>query len=181
MSKTLLLIVDVQNAIADRKPYLFDEVLSNIKILLDKFRELKLPFIFIQHDDGMGSELEKNTYGWEIVKEISPAEGEKIIPKQYNSAFKDTTLEKELIDMDISELIVVGLQTEFCIDTTIRVAFEKGYKVVIPEKTNTTINGTILSAKDIFEHHHTIFNNRFGKILKTEEVIATICHQNQLH
>jgi nicotinamidase-related amidase len=174
MSKTLLLIVDVQNAIADQKPYLFGEVLSNIKILLGKFRELKLPYIFIQHDDGIGSDLEKNTYGWEIVKEIAPLESDKVIPKRYNSAFKETALEKELIDMNIRELIVVGLQTEFCIDTTIRVAFEKGYKVIIPEKTNTTIDGKILSAKDIFEHHHTIFNNRFGTIVKMEELIASI-------
>jgi nicotinamidase-related amidase len=174
MAKTLLLIVDVQNAIADQVPYLFDEVLSNIKQLLDKFRELKLPLIFIQHDDGIGSEMEKDTHGWEIVKEVAPEEGEKIIPKHFNSAFKETTLENELIAMNISELIIVGLQTELCIDTTIRVAFEKGYKIIIPEKTNTTIDGEIFSAKDIFEHHHTIFRNRFGKIEKMDKLLADI-------
>jgi nicotinamidase-related amidase len=174
MDNTLLLIVDVQNEIADQNPYLFDEVLSNIKTLLEKFRELKKPLIFIQHDDGPGSDLEVNTPGWQIVKEIEPLPGERVIPKQFNSAFRETTLEKELLEMKIKKLIIVGLQTEFCIDTTIRVAFEKGFEVILPEKTNTTINGKVLSAKEIYEHHQNIFNNRFGRILKMEEVLGSL-------
>jgi nicotinamidase-related amidase len=174
MTNTLLLIVDVQNAIADKKPYLFDKVLSNIKTLLEKFRELKLPLIFIRHDDGIGSELEVNTHGWEIVKDISPLKGERVIAKRFNSAFRETSLEKELHDMQIQKLIVIGLQTEYCIDTTIRVAFEKGFTVIIPEATNTTIDGKFLKAKDIYEHHHHLFNNRFGTIAEMEQVLKEL-------
>ncbi len=177
MDNTLLLIVDVQNAIADQKPYLFSEVLSNIQTLLAKFRQLKMPLIFIQHDDGVGTELEANTYGWQIVKEIAPLPGERIIPKRFNSAFRQTTLEKELNDKSIKSLIIVGLQTEFCIDTTIRVAFEKGYEVIIPEKTNTTVDGKFLKAKDIYEHHHNLFNNRFGRVVKMDEILEQISNR----
>lgn len=174
MSDTLLLIVDVQNAIADENPYLFTEVLANIKTLLVKFREKKQPVIFIQHDDGIGSDLEANTYGWEIVKDIAPLPGERIIHKHYNSAFRETTLEMELTDLNIKNLLVVGLQTEYCIDTTIRVAFEKGYKVIIPVKTNTTVDGKYLKAKEIYEHHHHLFDKRFGDIVPVEEVIRNL-------
>lgn len=174
MDNTLLLVVDVQNAIADQNPYKFVEVLSNIKALLEKFRKLKLPLIFIQHDDGIGSELEVNTKGWEIVKEITPLPGEKVIPKRFNSAFRETQLEKELLEMNINKLIIVGLQTEYCIDTTIRVAYEKGFKVIIPEATNTTVDGNFLSAKQIYEHHNHLFNNRFGKIVKMEDVLIQL-------
>jgi nicotinamidase-related amidase len=174
MNDTLLLIVDVQQEIADQKPYLFDEVLSNIKSLLEKFRELKEPVIFIQHDDGKGSDLEVNTPGWQIVRDIEPMPGERVIPKRFNSAFRDTTLEAELVEMKIKKLIIVGLQTEFCIDTTIRVAFEKGFDVILPERTNTTVDGKVLSAKEIYEHHQNIFNNRFGKIVKMEEVLSEL-------
>jgi nicotinamidase-related amidase len=174
MGNTLLLIVDVQQVIADQKPYLFDEVLSNIKTLLEKFREMKKPVIFIQHNDGPGSDLEVNTPGWQIVKEIEPLPGERVIPKHFNSAFRETSLEKELSALNIKKLIIVGLQTEFCIDTTIRVAFEKGFEVLLPEKTNTTINGKVLSAKEIYEHHQNIFNNRFGRVLKMDEVLSKL-------
>jgi len=174
MTGPLLLIVDVQNAIADHKPYLFDNVLSNIRTLLDNFRELKKPVIFIQHDDGIGSDLEVNTHGWEIVKEITPLPGEKIIPKRFNSAFRETSLENELNDLNIRKLIVVGLQTEKCIDTTIRVAFEKGFEVIIPELTNSTIDGKFLKAKEIYDHHNDLFNNRFGRVVKLEEVLQEV-------
>jgi len=171
MTDTLLLIVDVQNAIADKKPYLFEQVLANIKTLLEHFREMKLPLIFIQHDDGIGSELEVNTHGWQIVKDITPLSGERVIAKRFNSAFRETGLEKELRDKGIKKLFIVGLQTELCIDTTIRVAFEKGFEVIIPELTNTTVDGKYLKAKEIYEHHHHLFNNRFGKIVKLQEVL----------
>ena len=171
MDNTLLLIVDVQQVIADQKPYLFPAVLINIKTLLEKFRNLNKPVIFIQHNDGIGSDLEMNTPGWEIVKEIAPLPGERIIPKRFNSAFRETTLEKELVALNIKKLIIVGLQTEFCIDTTIRVAFEKGFEVLLPEKTNTTIEGKVLSAKEIYEHHQNIFNNRFGRVMKMDEIL----------
>jgi nicotinamidase-related amidase len=174
MADTLLLIVDVQNAIADQKPYMFDKVLANIKTLLEHYRKMILPVIFIQHDDGIGSELEVNTYGWEIVEDITPLPGERVIPKRYNSAFRETSLEKELRDKGIKKLVIVGLQTEFCIDTTIRVAFEKGFDVIIPEMTNTTVDGKFLKAKDIYDHHHYLFNNRFGRIVEMEEVLKAL-------
>ena len=178
MLEKLLLIVDVQNAIADKKPYLFDDVLSNIKTLLEKFRELKQPIIFIRHDDGIGSEMEVNTYGWEICKEIAPLPGERIIEKHFNSAFKETVLEKELLVMNIRKLVIVGLQTEFCIDTSIRVAFEKGFEVIIPETTNSTIDGKFMSAEKIYLHHNNLFNNRFGKVIKVEEVLKELQENN---
>ena len=174
MTNTLLLIVDVQNAIADNKPYLFDKVLANIKTLLEHFRNKKLPLIFIQHDAGPCSELEVSTHGWQIVKTIAPLQGERVIAKRFNSAFRDTSLEKELHDKGIKKLIIVGLQTELCIDTTIRVAFEKGFEVIIPELTNTTVDGKFLKAKEIYEHHHHLFNHRFGKIVKLEEVVKEL-------
>jgi nicotinamidase-related amidase len=174
MENTLLLIVDVQNAIADQKPYLFEEVISNIRLLLEVSRQFHKPVIFIQHDDGIGSELEINSRGWEIVKEIAPLPGERVIPKRFNSAFRETSLEKELNEMKIKKLIIVGLQTEFCIDTTIRVAFEKGFEVILPENTHSTIDGKFLSAREIIMHHNHLFNNRFGRIVKMDEVVNNL-------
>lgn len=172
MHDTLLLIVDVQNAIAVNKPYRFDEVLSNIKLLLTKFRTGKKPLLFIQHDDGIGSDFEVNTHGWKFVDEIAPQAGEMVIPKLFNSAFRGTPLDEYLKKSGIKKLIIVGLQTEYCIDTTIRVAFEKGYEVIIPELTNTTVDGPVLKAEDIVKHHHHLFDNRFGRVVKMEDLLT---------
>ncbi|MBZ9626287.1 isochorismatase family protein [Clostridium sp. FP2] len=53
----------------------------------------------------------------------------------------------------IDQLIITGIQTEYCIDTTCKVAFEYGFKMIIPEKTNTTFNNGNILAKDLYEHY----------------------------
>ena len=67
------------------------------------------------------------------------------------------------------------MQTDYCIDTTVKVAFEYGFKLIIPEKTNTTFdNGNIL-AKDLYNHYNfNIFNNRFGAVTSIENTIKKI-------
>jgi nicotinamidase-related amidase len=67
------------------------------------------------------------------------------------------------------------MQTEYCIDTTCRVAFEKGYALVMPEKTNTTFDNDMLSGKQIYEYHNfNIFKNRFADVKSLESVITAI-------
>lgn len=171
MDKKLLLIIDMQKAIADEKPYAYEEVEKNIAKLLNHYRNNNFPIIFIQHDGSKGSEFEPGINSWEIVDKLKPQESEIIINKKYNSAFKKTTLESELIKKGINKLIIVGMQTEYCIDTTIRVAFEKGYEIIIPEMTNTTVDNGLLTGEQIYKHHNNILNNRFALIKTVEEVL----------
>lgn len=89
MGKTALLIVDVQNALVDEKPYNIEKVLGNIKKLLDKCRENETEVTYIQHDGENKDTLEPFSYGWDIHKSIYHKSGDKIIRKTYNSAFKD--------------------------------------------------------------------------------------------
>ena len=75
----------------------------------------------------------------------------------------------------ITQLIVTGMQTEYCIDTTCKVAFEYGFKVIIPEKANTTFDNGKISAKDLYEHYNfNIFNNRFGIVESIENTIKKL-------
>lgn len=171
MNNIALLIVDVQNALVDEKPFNIDKTLSNIKELLDACRKNKTEVIYIQHDGKNGGELEPFSNGWEIHNSISPKQGEKVIHKTYNSAFKYTELEEYLNSKNIQTLILVGMQTEYCIDTTCRVAFDKGYKLIMPEQTNTTFDNGDLSGSDIFEYHNfRIFKDRFAEVEKLDVV-----------
>jgi nicotinamidase-related amidase len=165
MASTALLIVDVQNALVDEKPFNIGGVLGNIKKMLDTCRENSIEVIYIQHDGEKGDTLEPFSYGWDIHKSIYPKAGEKIIRKTYNSAFKNTELEGYLNSKSIETLILVGMQTEYCIDTTCRVAFDKGYKLIMPEETNTTFDNGDLSASDIYKYHNfNIFKDRFAEV-----------------
>ena len=175
MENLALVIVDVQNALVLAKPFAIEEVISNIKVLIDKCREKNVEIIYIQHTDKIGGEFEQNSEGWKIYEEISPTTTEKVICKNYNSAFKDTSLKEYLDSRGIKQLIITGMQTEYCFDTTCKVAFEYGYKLIIPERTNTTFdNGNIL-AKDLYEHYNfNIFSGRFGVVESMEDTIKRL-------
>jgi len=175
MGKIALLIIDFQNALVLAKPFAVGEVISNIKKLIQTSREADVEVIYIQHNDEVGSELEPNSEGWKIYGEISPNLDEKVITKNYNSAFKETNLKKYLDDKGINQLIITGMQTEYCFDTTCKVAFEYGFKVIIPEKTNTTFDNGNMLAKDLYEHYnYNIFNGRFGIVESMESTMERI-------
>jgi nicotinamidase-related amidase len=175
MENTALLIVDVQNALVDEKPFNVEVILSNINELLDTCRTKGIEVIYVQHDGEKEEGLEPFSNGWDIHKSIYPVQGEKIIRKTYNSAFKNTELEEYLNCKNIQKLILVGMQTEYCIDTTCRVAFEKGYRLIMPEYTNTTFNNGNLHGSEVYEYHnHRIFKDRFAEVKSLNEIIKRI-------
>ncbi len=175
MKQKAILIVDVQTELVNDKPYQCEKLLSNIQKIMNAAREKSQEVIFIRHNGCWGDELEPNTSGWEIAKEVSPLEGEMIIDKCHNSAFLNTTLHSYLQEKNISELVIMGLQTEYCIDTTVKVAFELGYTVIIPKDTTSTYNNEFMTAHEIIRfYERNIWGNRFAKILTVEQVIATL-------
>lgn len=172
MSNSVLLVVDVQTALIKAHPYNEQKVIDNIKSLISASRDNKKEVIYVRHDDGKGTELEYNTDGWQIYNEISPENAEKIFEKQYNSAFLKTGLKEYLDSKKVDTIILVGLQTEYCIDATCKSAFEHGYKIIIPEETNTTFDNEYLSGEKLYKfYNYNIWNNRFANVMPVEEVI----------
>lgn len=175
MDKSVLLIVDIQKALVENEPWGIGEVLNNVKKLLFFYRERNLPIVYIQHNGAKGSVLEPGSCGWEIADEIKPLENEVVINKGYNSSFKNTTLESTLRELECETLVLTGMQTEYCIDTTCRVAFEKGFKVVVPEMSNTTFDTELLTGELIYKHHnYKIFHNRFAQVESVESILEKI-------
>ena len=72
MSYDALIIVDMQTALVEAEPYNRVTVIENIKVLLDSCRKKGIPVIYVQHDGGMGDELEQGSVGWTIYKDIAP-------------------------------------------------------------------------------------------------------------
>lgn len=176
MNKVAMLIIDVQNLLVDNKPFDIDDVLKNIKSLANKCREQKIEVIYIQHidleDDG---ELKLGAYECEFHKSIAPADNEVVISKNFNSSFRKTSLKEYLDKQGIKTLIITGMQTECCIDTTCRVAFEYEFNIIIPEKTNTTFDRETITGKEIYEYHNfVLFKDRFAKLETLENVMKLI-------
>lgn len=172
MCNTVLLVVDVQNALIKAHPDNEECVIENIRKLILTARDHGKEVLYVRHDDGEGTELEKGTDGWQIYDDIAPNSSESIFEKQYNSAFFKTGLREYLVSKGIDTIILVGLQTEYCIDATLKSAFDFGYKIIIPEETNTTFDNEYLTGEKLYAfYNYKIWNNRFANVLSMDEVI----------
>lgn len=171
MSHSVLLVVDVQTALIKEHPYNEKNVIGNIKKLISIARDSNKEVLYVRHDDGIGEELEYGTDGWQIYNEVAPNRDEKVFEKKYNSAFFRTGLKEYLESKKIDNIILTGLQTEYCIDATLKSAFDNGFSVIIPEQTNTTFDNEYLSGEKLYEfYNYKIWNNRFAKVLSVDDV-----------
>ncbi len=171
MTKTALLVIDIQEALVQMKPYLFDDFFTKVHQVINYAAESNMDIIYVQHTEDSG-DLEIDSPGWKLYHQLTPNSSDYLICKKYNSAFKETSLDQYLRDRKINQLIIVGMQTEYCIDTTVKVAFEKGYQVLIPLGTNTTFDNPVISAKDmIYHYNHFIFNGNFAKLIEIDKLI----------
>lgn len=178
MSHNVLLVVDVQTALVNEHPHNEEKVIANIKRLITAARQSNTEVLYVRHDDGVGEALEYGTDGWQIYHEIAPLEGEKIFEKKYNSSFLKTGLKEYLESKKVETIFLMGMQTEYCIDATLKSAFDNGYKIMIPEQTNTTFDNEYLSGEKLYEfYNYKIWNHRFAKVLSLEEA-SKLLQQN---
>ncbi len=138
MSKdTALLVIDVQKGLIE-PAYRSTEVLENINALLGQAHNTQTPVIYIQHDGPKGDGLEAGTANWQIHPAIAPQEGDAVIHKKASDSFHKTALQRELESRGIKHLVVVGGQTEYCVETTCRRATTLGYNVTLVGNAHTT-------------------------------------------
>ncbi len=107
---------------------------------LPERRELNVPVVFIQHDSTPEPVLARGTAGFDLHERLTPMPGEQIIVKRRPSAFHGTELHRHLQLLGVDSLVVAGMQTEFCVDSTVRSASEHGYKLTLAADGHTTFN-----------------------------------------
>ena len=152
MSKTALLVIDVQSVLvasADQG----SDVVAVIHRLIERARGSGTPVIYLQHCDEAYPPMMKGTAGWHIHAGVAPKPGEMVIEKTASDGFYQTGLQAELERLAVERLIVCGLQTEFCVDTTCRAAFSRGFEVVLAADAHTTTDA-IVSARVVVQHHN---------------------------
>lgn len=171
----VLLVVDTQKAITNSGVYRFDLFEANIIKLIDTARKSKVEVIFVRHDDGAGNSLTKGSDGFEIYEKFQPAENERIFDKTVNSAFKDTGLVEYLKEKGENTIIIVGLQTEYCIDATVKAGFEHGFKMIVPANCNSTFDNEFMSAEQTYNYYnHFIWNKRYADCISFEKTVEML-------
>ena len=131
---TALLVVDVQNEVV-ANAYRRDEVIENIRTLIERARGLRVPVIWVQHAD---DNMPEGSDGWQYVPELQRQGSEPLVGKRYGDAFEDTNLESELNRLHVGRLVVAGAQTDACIRATLHGAFTRGYDTLLVADAHTT-------------------------------------------
>jgi len=172
-SDTALLVIDVQNGMFDEDDAVYqgEGLLATIGDLLAKARAAQTPVIYIQHNGSPGHPLEPGGAGWPIHPVIAPAEGEPVIGKATPDSFHETTLQAELEARGIVKLVVTGIQTELCVDTTCRRAASLGYQTMLVRDAHSTWDSRTLSAAQIIAHHNEALDGWFVTPKPASEIV----------
>lgn len=154
-----LLVIDMQNGVCTDGIFNLKQVIENINNRIRYFRKNKLPIIFIQHID---STLEPHSHNWKILSQIDYVRGkDTVVQKTHADAFYKTDLKEKLSQLGSNELEIVGAQIEYCVDTTIRVAHDLGYEIIMYKGTTTTFDNEFLSAEKMVDYYYKMWNQRF--------------------
>ena len=168
-----LIVIDIQEGLVNENPYDAKNFIANTKAIIQHFREQNIEVIFFRHSEDEGL-LATGSDNWQVYHELKPQYNEKIFNKYYNSIFKDSELKEYLDSKNITDLTFVGMQVEFCIDTSVKVGFEHGYKITIIEDAISTFNTEHLPADKILSFYkEKIWRNRFTQLKTTKEILAT--------
>jgi nicotinamidase-related amidase len=132
--RAVLLVVDVQVGVM-HNAWDAHRIIQNISIAVEKARHQGVPVIWVQHSD---DDLHYGSPEWQLVSELSPAEDEQRIHKQFNSSFEETSLEEILNQLGATHIILVGAATNWCIRATAYGALERGYDLTLIKDAHTT-------------------------------------------
>ena len=170
-----LIVIDVQKGITDERLYNFDGFIRNVTNIIDAARKNNVEVIYVQHDDGPGTGFSFGDKDFEIADQVAPKENEKIFIKTINSCFGNNDLANYLRESREKDLMIVGLQTNFCIDASVKSAFERGYKVIIPKGTNSTFDNDYMDRETTYKYYNDMmWPERFASCISVDDAIKMI-------
>jgi nicotinamidase-related amidase len=179
---TTLLVIDVQQGFLDASwgPRNNPDAEANIARLLAAWRRCSLPIRHVQHASrSPAGTFVRGTPGVEPKPQAAPAPGEPVYVKQVNSSFIGTSLEQDLRDAGVETLVVVGLTTNHCVSTTVRMAGNLGFTVYLVEDATATfdragLDGNIRPAVEVHAAALSDLSEEFATIVSTDAVLGLI-------
>ncbi|RZL65992.1 MAG: isochorismatase family protein [Variovorax sp.] len=159
-ASTALLVIDVQRALCEGPSAAFDAdaVIARIQALAARARAAGAPVIFVQHE-GHNGYLEQGADGWQLPAALGAQATDLRVRKTTPDSFHRTELQSLLERLGIRALVVCGMHTEFCVDTTTRRALALGYPVVLAADAHTTDGNAHLTPRQVIDHHNATLTN----------------------
>lgn len=179
--KTALLVIDIQNDyFPGGKLALPGSVNASLqaKRLLEYFRSYNWPVIYIQHISTRAgaSFFLPGTSGAEIHSNVQPLKDELVLQKHFPNSFRETNLRGILSALDASRLVICGMQTHMCIDSTTRAAFDLGYECYVVADAcasrDLVYADRVISADTVHCAFLAALQGLYGKVMTGQEFIT---------
>jgi nicotinamidase-related amidase len=177
MKKAALLVIDVQEGIVNDPDFPMlepDLLLERINRVIEAVRRVDWPIVFIRHTEGDDSPLQANAPAWQLDARLSVQAKDVIFNKTTPDSFYQTGLLEWLSAQGLTDVIVCGLQTDYCIDTTTRSAFSHDLSVTLIADAHSTCDSGDLNASAIIAHHNRVLGSWFAQLIPTDELIQSI-------
>ena len=181
-SNATLLIIDVQEGLD--APYYGlrcnPEAEDRMAELLHTWRSMGKPVVHVQHlSTNPKSPLRPDLPGCQIKAAVKPADGEPLFQKHVNSAFIGTGLETYLKNAGIDTLVIMGLTTEHCISTSVRMAANLGFKTYVVSDATAAFDchdheGNYHDAETVHAISLATLNGEFATVLTSKEIVDQI-------
>lgn len=182
-SNTALILIDVQKGF-DEKDFWGKRnnpnAEENMAKILNVWRKTNRPIFHIKHNSrNLNVPLHPNHKGNKIKDIVKPLSNEILITKTVNSALIGTDLEERLRKEKIKTVIIVGLTTDHCVSTTVRMARNLGFNVYVVDDATATFerigpNGKHYSAKQMHDLALASLHNEFAKIVDTKFLLNSL-------
>lgn len=183
---TALLVIDMQLGFDDSAwgPRNNPGAELNVAALIAAWRTAKLPVIHVHHDSpDPDGRMRPGSAGNAVKPEARPQGREQVFRKTVNSAFIGTRLEPELRAMGVRALAVVGLTTNHCISTTVRMAANLGFETFVAADATAAfaragLNGQVRNAEEVHSAALSDLQNEFAAIVDSRWLIAALVASN---
>lgn len=183
IERSALLVVDIQDSFKatasrweQRSNPKFEE---NVDRLIQAWRGAGLPVIFILHTDPDPG-FDTASPFFKLMDFLKPEPGEPVILKNTRNAFTSTNLQEMLREKGVERLVVTGISTEQCCETTTRVAADLGFDVdFVTEATRTfpitdAVTGEVLSTDEIIRRTEMVLRGRFARIATVAGLVREV-------
>ncbi|MGN6515833.1 MAG: cysteine hydrolase family protein [Rhizomicrobium sp.] len=171
MTKALV-VIDVQKGMFDPNfpPYDGEAVVDRIAELIARARSASAPIFFVQHHGEGEHPVQPGRPGFPFHHKLMPQPGDDVTVKRKSSAFHDTDFDAKLKRAGADHLVITGMQSEYCITSAIRGAYERGYSLTLASDAHSTGDTKAAKAKDIIAIINNTTRGSFGKVLPAAEI-----------
>ncbi|GGP22399.1 isochorismatase family protein [Silvimonas iriomotensis] len=162
-----LLIIDMQVGLVGgpERPYELARLLANINILLARARTTRTPVYAARHTGPAGTPIAAGSPFWQLTAalDFNPSV-DRVFDKHRPSCFVGTPLADWLAQDGVTQLVVAGLKTQYCVDTTCRDAAGRGMATILVSDAHSCMDTPQLAARDIIAHHNATLAGPFVQL-----------------